>query len=111
MNIFDAEEPTHKRLEYAIFFDQKLDVRIITDLYSEVMKSLFELNPESFFTDEIENKLTLTKHSEDCREAVALNDTYFIEQHMSSKAKFDKIKLVLTAMDLNDDLYIKYAEE
>jgi len=41
VNIFDAEEPTHKRLEYAIFFDQKLDVRIITDLYSEVMKSLF----------------------------------------------------------------------
>ncbi len=30
---------------------------------------------------------------------------------MSSKAKFDKIKLILTAMDLNDDLYIKYAEE
>ena len=111
VNIFDAEEPTHKKLEYAIFFDQKIDVKIITDLYSEVMKTLFELNPEAFFTDEIENKLTLTKHPENCREAIALNDTYFIEQHMSSKAKFDKIKLILSAMDLNDELYIKYAEE
>jgi hypothetical protein len=111
VNIFDAEDPTHKKLEYAIFFDQKLDVKIITELYSEVMKTLFELNPEAFFTDGIENKLTLTKHPEDCREAIALNDTYFIEQHMSSKAKFDKIKLILTAMDLNDELYIKYATE
>jgi hypothetical protein len=111
VNIFDAEDPTHKKLEYAIFFDQKLDVKIITEFYSEVMKTLFELNPEAFFTDEIENKLTLTKHSEDCREAIALNDTYSIEQHMSSKAKFDKIKLILTAMDLNDELYIKYATE
>ena len=109
VNIFDAEEPTHKRLEYAIFFDQKLDVKIITDLYVEVMKTLFELNPEAFFTDEIENKLTLTKHSENCREIIALNDTYFIEKHMSSKDKFDRIKLLLNAMDINDELFIKYS--
>lgn len=111
VNIFDAEEPTHKRLEYAIFFDQKLEVKIITDLYEKVMITLFELNPESFFTDEIESKLTLTKNPEKCREIIALNDTYFIERHMSSKDKFDRIKLLLNAMGLEDELFIKYAEE
>lgn len=111
MNIFDADDPTHKKLEYAIFFDQKIDVKMITDLYIDVTKTLFELNPESFFTDEIENKLTLTKHPEDCREIIALNDTYFIERHMSSKDKFDRIKLLLNAMDLNDELFIKYSNE
>jgi len=110
VNIFDAEDPTDKRLEYAIFFDQKLEVKLITDLYSQVLRSLFELNPQAFFTQEIESKLKLTKHKESCREAVSLNDTYFIEQHLSSKAKFEKLKMVLTSMDLTDDLYIKYSE-
>lgn len=111
VNIFDAEDPTHRKLEYAIFFDQKLEVKIITDLYQQVMITLFELNPESFFTDEIESKLTLTKNPENCREIITLNDTYFIEKHMSSKDKFDRIKLLLNAMDLEDELFIKYADE
>lgn len=111
INIFDAEDPTDKRLDYVIFFDQKLEVKLITDMYVQVLSNLFELNPQAFFTDEIESKLKLTKHKENCREAAPLNDTYFIEQHLSSRVKFDKLKMVLTAMDLTDDLYIKYADE
>jgi len=111
VNIFDAEDPTHKRLEYAILFDQKLDVKTITELYNHVMKALFELNPQVFFTDSIIAKLTLTKHRGDCREAIQLNDTYYIEQHMSSKAKLDRLKLILTTLDFADELFIKYSKE
>ncbi|MFM9908823.1 MAG: DUF262 domain-containing protein [Chitinophagaceae bacterium] len=111
VNIFDAEDPTSKKLDYAIFFDQKLELKNITELYIQIMRSLFELNPQAFFVEPIQSRLTLTKHKEDCREAIALNDTYYIEQHMGSKPKFDRLKLVLTAMNLTDDLYIKYADE
>ncbi|MBA3633630.1 MAG: DUF262 domain-containing protein [Acidobacteria bacterium] len=111
INIFDAEDPTYKKLEYAIFFNQKLDVKTVSDLYATVMISLFELNPEAFFTEEVERKLTLTKHAEDCREVIELNDTYFIEKHMSSKDKFDRLKVLLNAMDLEDELLIKYSVE
>ena len=111
VNIFDAEDPTYKKLEYAIFFNQKLDVKTISDLYARVMIGLFELNPEAFFTEEIERKLTLTKHTKDCREVIELNDTYYIEKHMSSKDKFDKLKIILNAMDLEDELLIKYNAE
>ncbi|HWB62762.1 MAG TPA: DUF262 domain-containing protein [Chitinophagales bacterium] len=111
INIFEAEDPTDKRLDYIIFFDQKIEVKLITDMYVQVLSNLFELNPQAFFTDGIENKLKLTKHKENCREAAPLNDTYFIEQHLSSKVKFEKLKAVLTVMDLTDDLYIKYAEK
>lgn len=111
VNIFDAEEPTYKKLEYAIFFNQKLDVKTVSDLYATVMISLFELNPEAFFTEEVERKLTLTKHAKDCREVIELNDTYFIEKHMSSKDKFDRLKVLLNAMDLEDELLIKYSAE
>ena len=111
INIFDADDPTNKKLDYAIFFDQKLEVKNITDLYIQIMKSLFELNPQAFFVDPIPSKLTLTKHKDDCRETISLNDTYYIEQHMGSKQKFDRLKLILSAMDLTDDLYIKYSDD
>jgi hypothetical protein len=40
VNIFDAEDPTNKKLEYAIFFDQKLEVKNISELFAEVNKTL-----------------------------------------------------------------------
>jgi hypothetical protein len=110
-NIFDADEPTGKKLEYAIFFDQKIDVKNITDLYTQVIKTLFELNPQAFFSEGIEQKLTLTQSSTDCYTPFALNETYFIETKMDSKNKFDKLKYLLTIMNIKDELYIKYANE
>ncbi len=44
VNIFDADDPTHKRLEYAIFFDQKLEVSQVAKLYVEVFKQRACLN-------------------------------------------------------------------
>jgi len=40
INIFDAEEPTFKKLEYVIFFDQKIEISTVSGLYLEVMKTL-----------------------------------------------------------------------
>ncbi len=111
VNIFDADEPTFKKLDYAIFFDQKLDVSTVTDLYAEVMKSLFELNPEAFFGSETEGKLGLTKDRESCSSALPLNDTYFIEKQLDSVNKFARIRFILSIMDLTDELFIKYASE
>ena len=111
VNIFDADEATFKKLDYAIFFDQKLDVSTVTDLYAEVMKSLFELNPEAFFGSETEGKLGLTKDRESCSSALPLNDTYFIEKQLDSVNKFARIRFILSIMDLTDELFIKYASE
>lgn len=111
VSVFDADDPTFKKLDYAIFFDQKLEVKTVTELYAEVMGSLFELNPEAFFGSEIETKLSVTKNADSCNNPLALNDTYFIEKQLDSKSKLEKIRLVLTAMDLTDELYIKYANE
>ena len=109
INIFEADDPTFKKLDYAIFFDQKLDVKTVTELCSDVMRSLFELNPEAFFGSETEGKLGLTKIREACNNALSLNDTYFIEKQLDSNSKFAKIKYVLTVMDLTDELFVKYS--
>lgn len=113
VNIFDAEDPKFKKLEYAIFFNQKLEVTQVAKLYVEVFKQLFDLDPETFFTSDIGAKINLSKNpTEDgMRQAAPLNDTYFIETNIDSVGKFDRIKLALTIFGFEDELSIKYADE
>lgn len=113
VNIFEAEDPKHKKLEYAIFFDQKIEVNQVAKLYVEVFKQLFDLQPETFFTTDLAEKITLTKNPKEGnpRQAVAINDTYFIEGNIDNIGKFEKIKHALTIFDSEDELTIKYAEK
>jgi uncharacterized protein with ParB-like and HNH nuclease domain len=113
VSIFDAEDPKFRKLEYAVFFDQKLEVTQVAKLYLEVFRQLFELQPETFFTTELGAKIGLTKNPTEGnpRQAVPINDTYFIEGNIDNISKFEKIKLALTIFDFEDELTIKYAEE
>ena len=113
VNIFEAEDPKFKKLEYAIFFDQKIEVNQVAKLYVEVFKQLFELQPETFFTTDLAEKITLTKNPKEGnpRQAVPINDTYFIEGNIDNIGKFEKIKHALTIFDSEDELTIKYAEK
>jgi hypothetical protein len=113
VNIFDADDPKHKKLNYAVFFDQKLEISQVSKLYFEVFKRLFELQPETFFTTEIGARIGLTKSPQESgtRQPMAINDTYFIEGNIDNTGKFERIKQALTIFDLEDELMIKYAEE
>jgi hypothetical protein len=112
VNIFEAEDPKFKKLEYAIFFDQKIEVNQVAKLYVEVFRQLFDLQPETFFTTDLADKITLTKNPKEGnpRQPVAINDTYFIEGNIDNISKFEKIKHALTIFDSEDELTIKYAE-
>ena len=111
INIFDAEDPKFKKLEYAIFFNQKLEVTQVAKLYIEVFKQLFDLQPETFFTSDIGKRISLTKTpvEDDMRQAVKLNDTYYIEANIDNVGKFERIKQALTIFGFEDELSIKYA--
>lgn len=112
VNIFEAEDPKHKKLEYAIFFDQKIEVTQVAKLYVEVFRQLFEIQPETFFKTDLGERITLTKKPVEGnpRQAVAINDTYFFEANLDNMGKFDRIKYALTLFDSEDELSIKYAE-
>lgn len=111
ISIFEADDPTHKKLEYAIFLDQRINVTEVAKLYTEVLKKLFELQPDRFFSTELTNKIGLPQTSQDnLRTAAKLNDSYYIETGFSNIEKFKKIKLALTFFELQDELMIKYAE-
>lgn len=112
VNIFEAEDPRHKKLEYAIFFDQKIEVTQVSKLYLEVFKQLFDLQAETFFTTDLAEKITLTKNPKEGspRQPLSINDTYFIEGNIDNVGKFEKIKYALTVFDFEDELAIKYAK-
>jgi len=81
-------------------------------LYVEVFKQLFDLHPETFFTTDLAEKITLTKNPKEknLRQAVKINDTYFIEGNIDNIGKFEKIKYALKIFEAEDELTIKYAE-
>lgn len=109
MNIFDAPEPKHKNLEYAIFMDTKIQVSQVSKLYLKVISQLFELNPELFFASKLGEKIGLTKSEKKLRAAGAINDTYYIETNLDSPGKFERLKYALEIFDLEDELIIKYS--
>lgn len=112
INIFEADDPTNKKLSYAIFFSQKIKVNTVTELYIEVFKQLFSLESKIFFTTDLKDKINLVGESEKNKlnQAGKINDTYCIEKNIDSKSKFNLIKYALTVFDCEDELQIKYAE-
>ncbi len=113
VNIFDADDPTFKRLEFAVFFNNKLEVNQVAKLYLEVFRQLFDLQPETFFATELYSRIGLTKDPDQnkTRSPSKLNESYFIETGYSNKDKFERIKLALMIFGIEDELMIKYAEE
>lgn len=113
INIFDAEDPKHKKLEYAIFFDQRLEITQVAKLYIEIFRQLFDLQPETFFASDLGHKINLSKNPKEdgIRQAVPLNDTYFIESNIDNVGKFERIKQALTIFGFEDELEIKYADK
>ena len=113
VNVFEAEDPKSKKLDYAIFYNQKLEFKQFTKLYAEVFRQLFELEPETFFSTDLGDKIVLTKSTlkDNLRQAIKINDTYYIEGNVNNSVKFERIKYALTIFNSEDELVIKYAEE
>lgn len=109
VSIYEAEDPTGRTLEYAIFTDERRDVTTVSGLYLMVMRDLYVRNPEPFFASPLRDRLRLSKNASDCRSPVELHEGYFIESNLSSLAKFDRIQEALTLFDAEDDLTIRYA--
>lgn len=114
INFFDAELPTnYRKLSYAIFIDEKLDIKDITKLYVEVFRRLFQLQPEAFIGTQLGKKIGLSKRHEytNLKQPEALDNNYYIEKNIgSNQYKFERIKEALTIFQFEDELFIKYAD-
>jgi len=113
INIFEADDPTHKQIEYIVFCGEKIEnKRSNNEYYVEIFKKLFELNPETFFTTDLGIRIKLSKIGEEStltgQRYLPINDTYSVNVNLSTKDLFDRIKHALTIFELEDELVVKY---
>ncbi len=111
VSIFDADDPTGRKLQYVIFADERITVTTVSDLYLMVMRALYLRNPEPFFIPATRDRLRLAKHASDLRAPIELTDGYHIESNFSSPAKFERIRDMLTLYEAEDDLTICYSNQ
>lgn len=109
VNIFDAEEPKFRKLEYAVFFGRKLFLPQVAKLYVEVFRQLIDLQPDAFHGTKLGERIQLTDDEATLRQALQVSDRYFVEGNIDNMLKFDRIKLALTELGIEDELSIKYA--
>lgn len=107
-NIFDAESPTNKKLEYFIFDNTKIDERHVGGMYVFVITELYKRNTQLLLdNNEI---LKVSRNVGDFRSPQELINGYFIEMNIDSNTKFNVLKKILTLFELEDELTIKYEQ-
>lgn len=107
-NLYNAEAPTHKKLEYFIFENIKVDEEIIAQMYFYVIGKLYEKNAQLLL--EAKDIFKITRNASDFRAPQELQSGYFIESNIDSNSKFSTLKKLLPLFELEDELLIKYAD-
>jgi len=109
VNIFDAEEPRFKKLEYAVFLGKRLWVTQVSRLFVEVVENLLATHPDAFHGTKLGERLQLTADPATLRQAVQVGEGYFVEGNVDSRTKFERMKFALTELRLEEELFVKFA--
>ncbi len=113
-NIFDIDDPTNKQMEYALFFGRPIrtnETKLTHQgLLIRVVKLVFEMTPTDFM-EKVGFSIGITKDISELRKPINIYEDYYIETNLSAKAIFTKVKSVLSAYNLFDELFICFREE
>jgi uncharacterized protein with ParB-like and HNH nuclease domain len=108
-NIFDADEPRHKKLEYFIFENTKVETDAIAQMYMYVLKELYNKNTQLLTSNQ--QVLKITRHIEDFRSGQEVANGWYVETNLDSTSKVNYLKKLLTIYELEDELTVKYSNE
>lgn len=107
-NIFNAPDPKGEKLDYYIFMDEKVEESEVSKMYYNILETLFDDNPKLFFNSDLKDYLPLSSDESSLRAPYQIKEGYFVESNIDNNSKFRRLKAVLTAFDLQDELLIKY---
>lgn len=105
-NIFDAESPKHKKLEYFIFENTKIEEDTIAQMYFYIIRNLYEKNSQLLVSNQ--EVIKISRNTSDYRSAQEVSNGWFIESNIDSNSKFTILKKVLALFEMEDELLIKY---
>ena len=106
-NIFDAESPRNKKLEYYIFENTKIEEDTIAQMYFSVVRSLYEKNSQLLVTSP--DVFKITRNAADFRAPQEVANGWFMESNIDSSSKFATLKRLLTLYEIEDELSIKFS--
>ncbi len=109
-NIFDIEDPTGKKLDYILWDDEKIEIIKFKTLYHHVVKCLFEEDKTKFFTTNLADKLSILEQKPK-KGGFQINEKYWLEDWLSGKNIFKRIKLTLEIFEKENFLYVKFKPE
>jgi hypothetical protein len=113
-NIFDADDPTYKDIEYVKWKGKELKFKGgFKGLYLKLVCELFEKNADKFLHTQLKNKLKIFKKGEKeyVRKTADLPDGYKFCVSLDAKAIFDRLKSILKELDLRDSLQVKFRDK
>ena len=105
-NIFDAEKPTFKKLEYFIFENNKIEEDAIAQMYFYVLRALYDKNSHLLLDGQ--GVIKISRKTGDFRAAQELANGWYIESNIDSNSKFSVLKKLLTLFEMEEELMIKY---
>lgn len=108
--IYDAPDPTFRKLDYFIFKDEKVSTNEMSKMYYHVLKSLFTENPSAFYHQGVKELLELSNDQNSLRSAVQLGPNYYYESNIDNRRKFARLKALLESFGYEEELLINYSE-
>jgi len=101
-NIFDAESPTHKKLEYFIFENTKIEEDKVAQMYFYVIRKLYDKNTQLLISNQ--DIVKISRETKDFRAAQEVVNGWYIESNIDSNSKFVVLKKILALFELEDEL-------
>lgn len=108
-NIFDAESPRNKKLEYYIFENTRIDEDTVSRMYIKIIQNLYEKNSQLLVSNQ--DVFKITRNSSDFRTPEEVINGWYVETNMDSNNKFINLKKLLTLFEMEDELFVKYSSE
>lgn len=107
--IFDIESPRHKKLEYFIFEDTKVEEDTIAQMYYYVIRQLYEKNPQMLVSNQ--SVFKITRNASHFRSPQEIANGWYVEANLDSSSKFAILKKLLSMFEMDDELLIKYTDD
>jgi len=108
VNIFQAENPTGKKLAYMVWNGEKKEVRTLSDVYTFVVGTLFASHQSRFLQNDLLVLFKISPDSTTLRQSAPLENGYFFETNLSSIDKFSRLKTILEVCNMRNSLAIAY---
>jgi hypothetical protein len=108
-NIFDAENPRNKKLEYYIFENTRIDEDTYARMYFNIIQNLYEKNSQLLVSNQ--EIFKITRNSSDFRTPQEVINGWYVETNMDSNNKLTNLKKLLILFEMEDELFVKYSSE